>query len=96
MNIIPISSLPHRTPPTGTAAKAPSSDFKGLFDKLMSEINETNTQKAQDAVGLATGDIDDIASMTANSLKAEVALQMLVQTRNRLLEGYQEIMRLNV
>jgi flagellar hook-basal body complex protein FliE len=40
--------------------------------------------------------MDDVATMMINSERATTAFQLMVQMRNNVLEGYQEIMRMNV
>lgn len=99
MFIVPISSSPAVTPsqPALGAAKANNSNpFKDMFTDAVENLEELNSIKSQDAIALSLGNIDDIGAMQVNSQKAEVALQMLVQMRNKVLDSYQEIMRINV
>lgn len=101
MNIIPINSNSAITPfKSAFADDAPktaeSSMFKDMFTDAVGNLEELNEIKSQDTVALTLGNIDDIGAMQVNSQKAEVALQLLVQTRNKVVESYQEIMRINV
>ncbi|MDR2909171.1 MAG: flagellar hook-basal body complex protein FliE [Oscillospiraceae bacterium] len=98
MNIASVSSYPLQTSsvPGAGAKEASGLSFKSIFGDALSELNAANAQKEQDTIALATGNVDDIAAISANSLKAETMTQLLVQVRNSLLDSYQEIMRLNV
>lgn len=99
MNIIPISSNPVLTPTQpalGTIKANNSNPFKDMFTEAVGNIEELNAIKNEDAIALSLGNIDDIGAMQVNSQKAEVALQMFVQMRNKILDSYQEIMRMNV
>ncbi|HHY51845.1 MAG TPA: flagellar hook-basal body complex protein FliE [Clostridiales bacterium] len=72
------------------------SPFRSMLEDAMKNVQQTNEVKEQDSLLLATGDVDDIAAININAEKAEVAMQMLVQMRNKLLDAYQEIMRINI
>jgi flagellar hook-basal body complex protein FliE len=99
MNIIPISGASSITP-FQSAFSAPalkgSSPFRDMFTGAVGNLEELNAIKDQDAIALSLGNIDDIGAMQVNSQKAEVALQLLVQMRNKVLESYQEIMRISI
>lgn len=99
MNIIPVSSGSAITPfqsAFGTTKAQDSSPFKGMFADAVSNLENLNSIKGEDGVALSIGNLDDIGQMQINSQKAEVALQLLVQMRNKVLDSYQEIMRINV
>ncbi len=99
VSIIPVSGASQITPfqSAFSAAKTEgSSPFHDMFAGAVSNLEELNAIKNQDAIALSLGNIDDIGAMQVNSQKAEVALQMLVQMRNRVLESYQEIMRISI
>jgi len=100
MNIIPISSYPVQTSsvPGAAQATAPGAGlpFRTMLETALSNMEEMNAIKERDSLALAMGEVDDIAAITLNSQKAEIAMQLLVQTRNRMLDAYQEIMRMNI
>lgn len=45
---------------------------------------------------LAIGDMDNLHQVMMSLEKAKLQFELVVQVRNRLLEGYQEIMRMQV
>ncbi|MDF1616833.1 flagellar hook-basal body complex protein FliE [Petrocella sp. FN5] len=75
------------------------SPFKALFQAAMNNIEGTNnlTKKAdQMSLDFAVGKIDNIADVMVAQEKASIALQYTVQLRNKLLDAYNEIMRIQI
>lgn len=72
------------------------SAFKSIFEDALASVDALNQAKDQDSYALSVGEIDDIGAMMVNSQKADVAFQMVVQMRNKVLDAYSEIMRMNV
>ncbi len=68
-------------------------------DFLASAIEKVDSlQKKADAsaIALATGDAENLHNVMIDMEKAEIALQFTIQVRNKVLEAYQEIMRMQV
>ena len=78
------------TPKTGGASPVP--DFGAGLDAVSKA-----TQHA-DALGqqVATGQLQDIHQFMAASTKASLAVELTVAIRNKAVEAYQEIMRMQV
>ena len=45
---------------------------------------------------LAAGELEDISQAVVASEKADIALQLTLQVRNKVVDAYQEIMRMQV
>ena len=68
-------------------------------DSLKSAINEVNElQKVSDSKmqALATGENKNIPEVMLAVEKADIALKMLVQVRNKVIDAYQEVMKMQV
>lgn len=74
----------------------PQSEFRGLFDKALSDVEETAAAKRGTDYALAVGDVDDLTGLLVEAEQAQMAFQLLVQMRNKVLDSYQEVMRMNV
>ncbi len=70
--------------------------FKGIFQGALQNVIETEQKSQENLVLLATGQTDDLHNLTIDSTKAQISLQMLVQLRNKALEAYTEVMRVNL
>jgi flagellar hook-basal body complex protein FliE len=100
MNVLPLSSISSLSEyqKLQSAYKAPDDNgsFKGMLNDLIANVNETDRISKEDIVKMATGDADDLHTVMINSEKAELSTLMLVQVRNKILDAYNEIMRVNL
>ncbi|MFW6058572.1 MAG: flagellar hook-basal body complex protein FliE [Phycisphaeraceae bacterium] len=74
----------------------PGPEFK---DVLMKHINEVNRlqQDAEKAIeDLASGKRDDMDAVMMAKQKADVAFQMLLQVRNKMMDAYEEVKQIRV
>jgi flagellar hook-basal body complex protein FliE len=78
------------------AAEAPLSGFREVFEDLIRNVEQTEAIAEEDAYRLATGALDDPHTAMINAAKAELTLSTMVQIRNKVLDAYSEIMRINV
>ena len=77
----------------------PKSGEKTFADSLNDAINEVNTlQKVADKKmeDLATGKAKSIPDVMVSAEKADIALKLMVQVRNKIIDAYQEIMKMQV
>ena len=81
-------------PPTirGGPSAAGGSAFS---DTLKGVTNLTGTADSL-AQGVATGTLTDVHQFTAAAAKAQLGVELTVAVRNRAVEAYQEIMRMQV
>lgn len=77
-------------------AEGPIQDFKTVFNSLIDNVEATEATAEEDLYKLSIGQVDDLHTMMINSARAEIALQTMVQLRNKVLDAYTEIMRINL
>ncbi|MDR0570891.1 MAG: flagellar hook-basal body complex protein FliE [Clostridiales Family XIII bacterium] len=70
--------------------------FKELFQGLINDVEKTEAIAETDAYKLSIGAMDDPHTATIDAAKAELTLTTMVQIRNKVLDAYSEIMRVNV
>ncbi|WP_418790250.1 flagellar hook-basal body complex protein FliE [Phosphitispora sp. TUW77] len=71
----------------------------GFADILKNSINEINSLQLQSEElknNLVTGDLNDLHQVTIAAEKSSLAFQLTLQIRNKVVEAYQEIMRMQV
>ena len=96
-----ISPIERLTPITGSvqepglAAENPSM-FGLVFQSAIDHVKETDAEKVEAEYLLATGQLDNPASLTIASSKSELAVSLLVQLRNRALDAYSELTRISL
>jgi|SRR6185312_5752095 len=72
---------------------------KSFADTLNDAIGSVNElQKSSDTAtqNLATGRTDNIAEVMVAADKADIALRLMVQVRNKIIDAYQDIMKMQV
>ena len=77
----------------------PKTDGPSFMDHIKKGIEETNqAQKVseQKATDLVTGKSENIHDTMLEAAKAELSFNLMVQIRNKALEAYQEVMRMQV
>lgn len=73
--------------------------FKNFFNSAMTTLGETNAlqkQADQMSVDFALGKIESVHDVMIAQEKASIALQYTVAVRGKLLEAYNEIMRIQL
>lgn len=88
-------------PITQTTAKSSSaSEITDQFGRFLNDamIKLNNQQLAVDKLNeqFAKGEIADVHQLMIASEKASLGLQLTVQVRNKVVEAYQDIMRMQV
>jgi flagellar hook-basal body complex protein FliE len=99
MSIDPISAIGAAAGGTELARAQPASTAQVDFTRWMSgQLSEVNQQigVAEQALGrLATGD-GNLHQVMLDLEKARTAFQLTLQVRNKVIESYQEILRMQV
>ena len=72
------------------------SPFQEMLQNAIQDLKTTDQVSNQDSQQLATGQMDDLHTLGINSTKAYLAERMVVEVRNRALDAYSEIMRINL
>ena len=70
--------------------------FADVLKDAITNVVETNEAVQMDAIKIATGDVDSLHQITIDIAKADLAVQTLVQVRNKALDAYNEIMRITL
>jgi flagellar hook-basal body complex protein FliE len=70
--------------------------FIDFLNNAVSDVNKLQLESEQLNEALAMGKTDNIHQVAIAAEKADIALQFTMQIRNKVLEAYQEIMRMSV
>ena len=90
---------PALTPKTAAMPAPPQNVGPGFRDILGSAIDTVNDKQlaAQQAItDFAAGKADNVHDVMLAEVEADISFKMLAQTRNKLVEAYKEIMRMDV
>ena len=84
---------------TGAVKSPGQTEGKSFADTLKEAVQSTNQmQKESDKAmtDLATGKNKNVAEVMITAEKADIALKLMVQVRNKIIEAYQDIMKMQV
>ncbi|MCX7614255.1 MAG: flagellar hook-basal body complex protein FliE [Clostridiales bacterium] len=70
--------------------------FSDIFKNAINEANDAEAAAQQSKLLVATGQADDLHTLMINTAKAELALDTLVQMRNKAMDAYNEIMKMSL
>ena len=68
--------------------------FEELLSASMKEVNALQLEADDKMHRLATGDVEDISEVVMASSRAEVALKLMMELRNKLVDAYQALSRI--
>ena len=96
MAILPVGAVAATrvTPPTAPTTAAPAD--KAGFANALESVTKAGQEADRLGADLATGKLQDVHEFMAASSKAQMAVELTVAVRNRAIEAYQEIMRMQV
>ncbi|MDQ0214305.1 flagellar hook-basal body complex protein FliE [Oikeobacillus pervagus] len=70
--------------------------FASMLKDSIEKLNESQTQSDQMTEKLARGEKVDLHQVMITAQKASISLQLAVEIRNKAVEAYQEMMRMQV
>lgn len=70
--------------------------FGDLLRSALDSVNRAQWEAEHISTALALGDVNDIHQVTIATEKANLALQLTISIRNRAIEAYQEISRMQL
>jgi flagellar hook-basal body complex protein FliE len=81
---------------SAAADKAAPSGFGDWFSNELAAVNDKLVGSDMDIQKLAVGETQNLHEVMIRLEEARHSFQLLVQVRNRLLEAYQEVMRMSI
>lgn len=87
--------LPLKQPDTNPIAKA-GSGFSDIIQSTISEVAKAEQQADKSIEDLQSGQSKNLHEVMISVEKADISVKMLVQFRNKALQAYEEIMRMQI
>ena len=81
---------------SGSNTKEAGPSFADTLKDAVNSVNQLSLDADAKAQALATGKTDDIAGVMIATEKADIALRAMVQVRNKIIDAYQDIMKMQV
>jgi flagellar hook-basal body complex protein FliE len=102
MMIPPISSIRSIEPASGTASSTAAAGgraadpFREMFQSAVSDVARFQEQAAQSADRFLSGEGEEIHKVALDAQRAELSFDLFLQARNKVVDAYQEIMRMQL
>lgn len=94
MQINGIGARTNAPRPIGNQSTAPG--FGQMLAQAIEDVSQLEAAAQQGSMQLAAGEVTDFHQVTLMAEKAELALNLTLAVRNKVLDAYQEIMRMPV
>ena len=90
----PAATTPAIHQTTTAGAQASSGDFAASLAGAVDNLQQLQSSSNQLAVQAVTGNLDDIHNATIAATRAEVTLELASTVRNKAVDAFNEIMRM--
>jgi flagellar hook-basal body complex protein FliE len=80
----------------GASESVGNASFRDMLEKSLGEINSLQSVAEEKISKFATGEVTDLRDVMVAVEEANLAFQFTLQIRNKIVEAYQEISRLQV
>ena len=87
-------AIPSKVVPAGAAASG--GKFMDVLLNSLDEVNKLQTEADQSVQALYSGKTDDMVSVFTAVNKADVAFDLLMEIRNKLIDAYRDIQQIRV
>lgn len=81
---------------TGEGQETSSKSFSELLNEALGEVNQLQKVSDENISKVLSGEIKDVHSAMIAMQKADLSFQLVLQVRNKLVEAYREVMRMQV
>lgn len=98
LNINSVADMPKLSMANATAKKSETSgtSFSDVINDAISKVNDLQVESSKKTEDFISGVSDDIHSVVIAGSKADLALQMTLQVRNKVMDAYKEIMNMQI
>lgn len=87
---------PPATPNTMKSSGEAIQSFSSFLNQAIEEVNKQQVASSEMTKRIASGDIQNLHQALILKEQASVTLDLTIQVRNKVVEAYQEIMRMSI
>lgn len=96
LDALQAATLQVQGPALAAAAAPVAAQFDAMVNAGLNGVNRALLQTETDAQRLAVGEVQNLHQVMIHMEEAKASFQLLLQVRNRLLDAYQEVMRMQI
>jgi flagellar hook-basal body complex protein FliE len=97
--IPPIGSIrpvPLSEPAAPVSGQQKPGEFGALLDKAISQVEQSRTIANEKAQNLLSGKPEELHSVVLAVQRAQLEFELFLEVRNKVVQAYQEVMRMQV
>jgi len=95
-NITPVAPLGANDPLSSIGERGKPGEFQKVLDGAINGVESLNSDASDSVQRFLTGETEELHSVALAAERAEVAFQLGLQVRNKVISAYQEIMRMQL
>ncbi len=88
--------FPREIPERNVNNETEGPSFNDTLRGLVNDVDEIQKTAEESTRRLLTGQIEDVHQVMVAMEEAQTSFQMMMQVRNKIIDAYQEVMRLQV
>ena len=88
----PVEEKPRPTPDRGIARPS----FKKIMNDLVKDVDQLHKAAEKTTEKLVTGELEDVHQVVVAMEEAQTSFRLMMEIRNKMVEAYKEIMKMQV
>ena len=96
LTLQPVKALQETLKPDDATSAKDGKSFGEMLAEALQNVNDLVKDSEQKSVALAQGRIEDVSQVMIATEKASLGIQLTMQVRNKAVDAYQEVMRMQV
>jgi flagellar hook-basal body complex protein FliE len=89
-----IQAIPRPDSPSGPGKAGSTDAFRALLEQSVRTVSQSEASASQAVEQFISGEQDDVHKMTMAVQRADLSFELFVQVRNKVVQAYQEVMRM--
>jgi len=94
--ILPIKPVPLPEGASAAGAALPDRKFADALSEAIGRVEAYRTEAHNSVESFLSGENEDLHEVALNTQRAELSFEMFLQVRNKVVQAYQEVMRMQV
>ncbi len=95
-SIGPLSGFSSSEKVKGAQPASGGASFKDTLNNFLSDVNQMQKKADQSIEKMVSGEITDVHQVMTSVEEANTAFNMMMELRNKVMDAYQEIMRIRL
>ncbi len=94
--IDPIRNIAIPSPSTQPVGGGSTGEFQRVLSDAIGQVEGMRAEAVQSVQNYLAGDGEELHNMVLSTQRAELSFELFLQTRNKVVSAYQEIMRMQM